>query len=114
MSMTSVLDLLPSRILHMKAPLPAIYEKAKVSLADCVKIDECKDWADKAEALASYAKQANDTALRNMADRIQARAIQRCGVLLKQIEQANGANQNIKEGALPKVAVRKHQEGTIQ
>ena len=38
-----------------------------------------------------------------MADRIQARAIRRCGELLKQVEPARGANQNIGEGALPKV-----------
>ncbi len=38
-----------------------------------------------------------------MADRIQARAIRRCGELLKQIEPANGANQNIREGNHPKV-----------
>ena len=53
--------------------------------------------------MASYAKQANDTALRKMADRIQARAIRRCGELLKQIKSARGANQNFREGALPKV-----------
>ena len=38
-----------------------------------------------------------------MADRIQARAIQRAGVILKEIEKAQGANQNIRDGAVPKV-----------
>ncbi len=37
-------------------------------------VDECQDWANKAEALASYAKMADDDALRKLADRIQARA----------------------------------------
>jgi hypothetical protein len=45
--------------------------------------------------------------LRKMADRIQARAIQRCGELLREIEPAPGANQNIGEGARPKVQTRK-------
>ncbi len=38
-----------------------------------------------------------------MADRIQARAIRRCGELLRQIQPARGANQNIREGDHPKV-----------
>jgi hypothetical protein len=38
-----------------------------------------------------------------MADRIQARAIRRCGDLLKAIKPARGANQNIQDGAVPKV-----------
>jgi hypothetical protein len=38
-----------------------------------------------------------------MARRIQARAYERCGELLKQIEPAHGANQNIREGDLPNV-----------
>jgi hypothetical protein len=38
-----------------------------------------------------------------MADRIQARAIRRCGVLLKEIEPARGANQNIRGDTPPKV-----------
>ena len=41
-----------------------------------------------------------------MADRIQARAIRRCGELLKQIEPKQGANQNIRDGADMKVLTR--------
>lgn len=73
-----------------KAKLPAAYESAKEALAKCSRIDECQDWADKAEALASYAKQAGDTSMRDTADRIQARAIRRCGELLKEITPASG------------------------
>lgn len=72
------------------ARLPKTYEKAKEALAECSRIDECLDWADKAEALASYAKQAKDDQLRKMADRIQARAVRRAGELLKQIPPAAG------------------------
>ncbi len=72
------------------APLPVLYEKAKQALAECTRIYECQTWAKKAEAMASYARQANDDSLRKMADRIQARAIRRCGELLKQIEPDKG------------------------
>ncbi len=99
------------RIRLIRAPLPSIpdarlpasYEAARMALSECSRIDECQSWADKAEAMASYAKQAKDESLRKLADRIQARAIRRCGELLKQIEPANGANQNIRDGADRKV-----------
>lgn len=72
------------------AKLPIVYERATQALAECSRIDECKEWANKAEALASYARQSKDDTLRKMADRIQARAIRRCGELLKQIETGQG------------------------
>lgn len=74
------------------AKLPGTYERAKEALAQCSQVDEVKDWADKAEALASYAKQANDDTLRKLADRIQARAIRRAGELLKQVDGRQGQN----------------------
>jgi hypothetical protein len=70
-------------------------------------VDECKDWADKAEALASYARQRGDDVLRKMADRIQTRAIRREGELLEKFVARRGANQNIRAGAHPKVPTRK-------
>lgn len=72
------------------ASLPAKYEAAKVALRECNRIDECKDWADKAQALASYAKQADDKEMERVAQRIRARAIRRCGQLLKEIEKGRG------------------------
>jgi hypothetical protein len=77
------------------ARLPVVYEAASRALAECSRIDECQQWADKAEALASYAKQARDESMRKMADRIQARAIRRCGELLKQIPSAQGARTDV-------------------
>jgi len=68
------------------AKLPAVYESARNALASCERIDECKDWADKAEALASYARQADDESLLKLATRIKARAVRRCGELLKQFD----------------------------
>lgn len=68
------------------ARLPASYEAARAALAECVNIDECQDWADRAAALASYAKQAEDRTLETMAQRIRARAVRRAGELLKQVD----------------------------
>jgi hypothetical protein len=71
------------------ARLPATYEGAKVALSECSRIDECWSWADKAAALASYARQANDDSLLTLAQRIQGRAVRRAGELLKQIPDTN-------------------------
>jgi hypothetical protein len=76
------------------AELPVNYERAKEALATCSSIDECKDWADKMAALASYAKQADDQSLHQLAVRISSRAIRRCGDLLQEFENA-GARTDI-------------------
>lgn len=68
------------------APLPRTYESAKSALENCENLDECKEWANQAEALASYARQASDETMLAMATRIKARAIRRCGELLKQFD----------------------------
>lgn len=87
------------------ALLPAAYETARTALAKCEKVDECKSWADKAAALASYARQAKDESLRRTAMRIQTRAIRRAGELLKQIEPQQGGNRgNAATGGRPPVA----------
>lgn len=72
------------------ATLPAKYEAAKAALAECSRIDECQNWADRAAALASYARQSDDDTLRKHCDRIKARAIRRCGELLKQVTPSKG------------------------
>lgn len=74
----------------IEASLPQTYEAARSALAQCQAIDECKDWADKAAALASYAKQADDLELEKMAARIRARAMRRAGELAKQMMQPEG------------------------
>lgn len=93
--MTSALILPRNLPATSSARLPQTYEAAKGALEKCSHIDECADWANKAEALASYARQAKDDGLRKMADRIQARAIRRCGSLLKEIEPGQGARTDI-------------------
>jgi hypothetical protein len=92
----------PIAQLATSARLPAAYENAKAHLAECERIDECQNWANRAEALASYARQANDDDLRRMADRIQARAIHRAGALLKQIPpDPGGRPAKTQDGAVP-------------
>lgn len=77
--------LLPSVV---NATLPQKYEAAKLALVECKRIDECKDWADKSQALASYARQSQDKQMEKTAMRIRARAIRRCGVLLREVEKS--------------------------
>lgn len=73
------------------ARLPSTYQAAKAAIRQCASVDECKEWADKAAALASYAKQSQDDQLEQMARRIRARATRRAGEILKQIEPGQGA-----------------------
>lgn len=78
------------------ARLPGNYEAAKQALAECQSLDECKDWSDKAAALASYAKQSQDDELEIRAKRIRARAVRRSGELLRQIETQQGSRTDLK------------------
>jgi hypothetical protein len=84
-----------------RAPLPANYEAARAALAACDDIDECKDWADKAAALASYGRQAKDQDLFRKAHRIQARAVRRIGELIKLIPKASPPGVKDKGGHPP-------------
>lgn len=88
---------IPANINSGAAQMPLVYENARKALSQCVDIDECKDWADKAAALASYARQAEDLELERMAARIRARAMRRAGELLKQIEPGQGARDGKRE-----------------
>lgn len=78
---------LPSEVDVEGAPLPQTYERARRHLQRCEQVDEVKDWGDKARALASYAKQADDDELYRMARRIQSRAVRRAGELLREFQQ---------------------------
>lgn len=83
------------------ARLPAAYKAAQIALANCVDIDECKTWSDKAQALASYARQADDETLQKHAMRIQSRAVRRCGELLKEFTSFGGRPKETRDGAVP-------------
>ena len=76
--------------MEISGRLPASYEQARAVLAACANIDECQDWADKAAALASYARQADDKTLEKYAVRIRSRAIKRAGQLLDEIDGRGG------------------------
>jgi hypothetical protein len=89
------------------AQLPAKYEAAKMALTECNQIDECKDWSDKAQALASYAKQSKDDEMEKTAMRIRARAVRRCGELLKEIEKAKGGDRRDQRGGKSPLVSRK-------
>lgn len=80
------------------ARLPQAYEAAKVAIAHAAKVDECKTWADKAEAIASYARQADDETLLRHAQRIKARAIERCGALLREFAPQRGKRNDLQPG----------------
>lgn len=90
--------MIPANINIASARLPAAYEQAKAALIRCNNIDECVEWSDKAMALASYAKQADDETLERTATRIRARAIRRCGELLKQAD-GRGGDRSKTDGA---------------
>ena len=87
------------------AKLPSRYEAVKLAIIECKAIDECKDWADRAQALASYARQAGDKASLKNFIRIQARALQRCGQLLKEVEAKHTGR--IRSGTDPNSSTRK-------
>jgi hypothetical protein len=83
---------LPSRIVEQvsAATLPENYEAAKHALAACESLDQCAEWADRAVALASYARQADDAELENHARRIRARAVRRMGEILLTFDARGG------------------------
>jgi hypothetical protein len=94
------LDRLPASLPNVaRASLPKTYQGAKNALAKCIQVDECKKWKDKAQALASYAKQSQDDDLLQLARRIQARAVRRCGELLGEIERSEKGGRPKKNGA---------------
>tara|TARA_R110000868_G_scaffold25149_10_gene98242 strand:+ start:860 stop:1507 length:648 start_codon:yes stop_codon:yes gene_type:complete len=88
------------------ARLPEVYMAAQTALSNCQQIDECKDWADKAAALASYAKQSQDESLMIMAQRIKARAVRRAGELLNQIDRPE-------QGGRPKNGMGDHTVSSV-
>jgi hypothetical protein len=81
------------------ARLPVSYEQAKAALQRAQSIDECKDWADKAQAIASYARQAGDVTLQETAQRIRDRAIKRVGELLREIKASQGKRTDLQLGS---------------
>ncbi len=83
------------------AELPRLYVEAKDRLAKCESVDECRSWADKAEAIRSYARQAKDDELMAAAMRIKSRAVERLGSLLEDLEKAQGRRRDLLPASAP-------------
>jgi hypothetical protein len=75
------------------------YEAPIKAISECARIDECKDWADRAAEIASYA--AGDDKLLKLCARMKARAIRRCGELLAAAEAAGLSPDQAKDAPRP-------------
>jgi hypothetical protein len=83
--MNSVLHL-PTKLPQIaETGLPVSYEAAKQAIAACESPIECRTLADKAAAMAVYAKMRDDTELHNRAVRLQAWATRRWGELDREL-----------------------------
>lgn len=67
------------------------YDSARFALQQAVEIDEVKDIRDKAEAMAAYARQANDTQLVEWATEIKVRAERKAGLMLSEMDMNRGS-----------------------
>ena len=65
------------------------YDQARALLRECVTVDEAKDIRDKAEALALYARQRDDTEAAIWLSEIKLRAVKRIGEISRDLEQGH-------------------------
>lgn len=70
------------------------YDSARFALQQAVEIDEVKDIRDKAQAMAAYARQANDTQLVEWATEIKVRAERKAGQMLSDMPKNPGQLKN--------------------
>jgi hypothetical protein len=84
-----------------RAQFPALYVAARAALLVCVRVDECKDLQDKYEALARYAKQAQNEQLVALARKIGLRAERRMGEILDALPKSKGGQSNRGKGTYP-------------
>jgi hypothetical protein len=68
------------------------YEAACYAIAECVRVDEVKEWADKAAAMQAYGRMAKDQTLQAQAAEIRIRAERRLGELITAQKAEGGLN----------------------
>lgn len=66
---------------------PVLYDRMTQAIAECERLDEVKDWHDKAAALHEYARQARNTEAAEIVERIRVRAQRRYGELLIEMKE---------------------------
>lgn len=71
-----------------------LYDRAKTVLAQYERVDEVKDFRDKAKAMEQYAKEANDMELEIAASKARLRAERKWGEMYSQSQKAVGATGN--------------------
>lgn len=96
------------------AELPPTYEKAKAALAECARLDECKEWINRMAAMASYAKQAKDTSMEELALRIRRRAERRLGELLAELPTSKPGSGRTGERTRAAQSIGMHQTSAAQ
>ena len=82
------------------AKLPENFKAAKQAIAQCVEIDECAQWTDKAARLAAYARMAKDETLLKDAMRLQAHAVRQLGDAILLIPPATSRKRSKDAGGL--------------
>lgn len=79
-------------------PLPFNFKAAELAVRQCARVDEAKDIANKAEAIATYAREIRDMTMHDEAKRIVLRAMRRMGELLEEYEKEHGLDAKRKLG----------------
>ena len=99
---TAATNYLSANVNVATARLPVNYQQATQALTACSRVDECREWVNKTEAVAAYARMADDETLHKTAIRIKSRAIKRCGELLKQFKAPGARTEKHRAGADPR------------
>ena len=67
-----------------------LYDRAREAIAKCERVDDVKEWIDKAAAVREYARRANDRTMETQAISIRLRAERKQGELLRDMDLAPG------------------------
>ena len=80
---------------HRSAGALVRYDAKCHAITGCIRIDEVKDIRDKAQAMASYARQAEDTAMVEWATEIKVCAERRAGEMMTAMKRASPQTANV-------------------